>query len=403
MFKLILLACFTSSIAFASDHGSEHGHSAHDKPAQAEHKVKAPEIPVRTTSAGEITRVVAMEPAESTAILTQTILTSKGSARTFIDQRNVKIQMAPHSAGEFTANGEFKLYRGSAYYDSSMSVTTHTTNASVDFVGQVFVTYDYKEKSSSAFVVKGEARVKNPSNAERFIRLEKNQGATMLSGDVYPNMIRGLDITKVDSWLAGYGWSANDRSIMLASVPAQQKTEPERKPATTDSRLVDYFSSIQADEDEERPHYYEDKYELAMTGTLDSNPYKPKLAPESAAMIVLPDTKIDKELFTEILDGSNEMPVAVMTQQKSVDRKPAGLEYVDRPTNRKVSAVKPVKKDSQDADVQNVLDRLNNLAPAPHINAQKSRAPASVAVPVAPKKAVSHVVADPVYDFSENF
>ena len=264
--------------------------------------------------------VAAVDPSNGQPVYVKELVQSKAEPKSLVDSDNFKIEMAPYSVVEFLGDGSVSMLRGSVYVESKKERKILTPASQYEFIGQLVLSYDYKERSSSGFVMQGQARMQNPHQADHSAMLDKNQGATMVVGDVYPTAVRGLDPKKTAEWLTGYGWGEEKKNFFLKGFPAQgvasrspalEDVSPEKLATKvgdpmitkeqalvgTNTKLEDYFSSIDTGDD--KPHYYEDK--LSTTAQLGGDEFKKNqkkkgLDPEDAALIPLPNVRIDTEL-----------------------------------------------------------------------------------------------------------
>lgn len=314
-----------------------------------------------------------------------------------VDKLNSKFELAPYSVVEFADNADFKLLRGSALVESRGERTLRTSTASLDFNGRVLVSYDHKEKSSSAFVLEGEARMRNPAEEGSSLRLERYRGATLEMGGVLPELIRQLDLASLGTWMKGYAWPEERSHEILKNLPASMTVAEQSAPThLEETKIEDYFSSIDTEEDT-RPDYYERKFAdpdsvMAEAKSKKSSAAK-SMSPEEAALITLPSTKID--LGFEVI-GSPE---------KAAELGRIGKKKAPAPS-RSIASVKPKaervekreEEASEDHEVNEVLERLRGIEPrkpvVSGVPSHGSRSPASVGPSLVP---------DPVYDFSENF
>jgi len=372
------------------------------------------------------TVVVAVDAQSGASIYASELITSKKNTRSFVDSENLRIDLAPYSVAEFNEKGVLKLLRGSAYVDSKKERIVTTASSTVEFVGKVLLSYDYKEKSSSSFVISGQARMLNPHQNDQSVLLDKNQGATMVIGDVYPSTVRGLNYQKTTEWLAGYGWNEEQRQGFLKNFPVAGKAgssgkvsrgpalemdspeklaaresdpapDPEAALISGNTQLQDYFSAIE--KGDEKPHYYEDKLSMDVTvgEALAANKNKQSsLDPEDAALIPLPSVRIDTQLPQLMIVSAEEKKhyeeqefIPVKTAKKEVNRKLASIPSAESKKSKFAVAA------GNDPDIAAVLERLHKLqqAEASTSKPQSSRSPASFSSPIP----------DPVYDFSENF
>ena len=366
-----------------------------------------------------IAKVAAMDAAKGTPIEAETLISSHGSKLMLVDQKNIKIEMAPYSVAEFSNEGVFKLLRGSAMLETNEERTAATNSAQIDFSGTMVVTFDHKEKSTSAFVVEGEARLKNPHEPDFSLRLDRGRGASMILGDVYPSLVRDISPAQVDSWLKGYAWEAKDREHFVSAfssgggrglaVVANSKKVEEESPV----KLEDYFAAI----DDDRPDLYERKFskdvsadKIVETAQIERKIASEKtVAPEEAAMISMPTNKINLDLgLPEVFASSDEAFADVAAQlkrerrgsEKEPERKLAAVGEA-----RVVSPTKKSKHKERGEAVSDTVARLMEIRNA-RKGAQAVRSGSSGYSPAdggrAPA-AINSPIPDPVYDFSENF
>jgi hypothetical protein len=341
--------------------------------------------------------VMAIDGKSAAPIRAGELITVGADPRLVVDRNNVRYEIGPRSVGEFDADGGFRLLRGTVVSESNLERSLRTSGVRVDFVGKLLVSYDHKEKSSSAFVLEGQARMLNPHEESKTIRLDRFRGATMVVGEVYPQLVRQLDFASVDSWLKGYAWSEQRRSTLLKDIPragaiAAEAPKSEHLQA---AKLEDYFSSIETADEFSQPDYYNRKFADPDQVIADANAKKSGngrgMTPEEAALISLPSTKIDMGL---------ELPLQVLSNEEKLGE----LRSLSRnaPT-RSIASEKPAKKaavkvqakvERGDPEVNAVLERLRSIKGSNPLISTPLRGPASVSAPVVP---------DPVYDYSENF
>jgi hypothetical protein len=341
---------------------------------------------------------VAMNAEKGTPVYAGEIFTAGKQPVKLVDKLNAKIELAPYSVAEFSADADFKLMRGSALVEGRGERTLRTSTASLDFNGKVLVSYDHKEKSTSAFVLDGEARMQNPAEEGSSLRLERYRGATLEMGGVIPQLIRQLDLASLGAWMKGYAWPEERSHEILKALPAAMNVADQSSPThLEETKIEDYFSSIDTDDDSDtQPDYYERKFADPDTAVAEAKSKKTSasksMSPEEAALITLPSTKID--LGFEVI-GSPE---------KAAELNRLGKKKVAAPS-RSIASVKPkavkvekAEEASEDHEVNEVLQRLRDIEPrkpvVSGVPAHGSRSPASVGPSLVP---------DPVYDFSENF
>ncbi len=361
-------------------------------------------------------KVAAIDSQTGAPVYTKSLLQTKSNSKKYIDSENLQIELAPHSVAELQEDRSFRLLRGSAYGDTKKERSISTPATKFDLVGKMIFSYDYREKSSSGFVLQGQTRMLNPHQADHSAILDKNQGATMVVGDIYPTAVRGLDYKKATDWLAGYGWTQEQRSSFLSDFPApgvasrkpaleasspeslaQREGDPiftkEQALIPSSTKLEDYFAGIETGE--EKPHYYEDKLSMDVKvgdDELKKNQKVGRLDPEDAALIPLPNVRIDTDMPTlsvvsteeqKIYEEKETAPLLVKKVEKKASRKIASVSIVAKKSN----AV--AKNSDVDPEIASTLERLRRVKE----DASFKRGPASMSSPIP----------DPVYDFSENF
>jgi hypothetical protein len=365
---------------------SEHGHLATQVVEEA-----APAAAHRVS--------VAMNAEKGTPVYAGEIFTVGKNTVRLVDKLNAKVELAPYSVVEFSENADLKILRGSALVESRGERTLRTSTAEVDFNGQVLVSYDHKEKSSSAFVVEGEARMQNPAEDGSSLRLERWRGATLEMGGVLPQLVRQLDLASLESWMTGYAWPEEKRRQVLKNLPAAVNVADQSAPAhLEETKIEDYFSSIDTDEDSDtQPDYYERKFADPDALVAEAKLKKPasarSMSPEEAALITLPSTKID--LGFEVI-GLHQKSAEVSRIRKNAPAPKRSIASV-KPRAEK-SEPREERVSSEDRAVNEVLERLRGIEPrkpvVSGVPALRSRSPASTGASVVP---------DPVYDYSENF
>jgi len=319
-----------------------------------------------------------------------------------VDKKNNKIDLAPLSVAEFGEGGTFRLLRGSAVAEARGESSLRTSAARVDFTGRVAISYDHKESSTSAFVLEGEARVVNAHGEDQSLRLERYRGATMVVGEVMPQLICQLDIGGVRSWLEGYAWAPERVNELLQALPEAMATAP-AKPAATEAKLDEYFSAIDSADENGQPDYYDRKFQDPDHSVAAANQPKatgPKpLTPEEAALIALPSTKIDLgfNLPPEVLsahDKQKELEHNVRGKPAFGQRLPASVKQVKG--HGPASVKKPT---GGDPEIDAVLARLREV---------RGKEPVISSLPENPRgrgpsSTGGTAVPDPVYDYSQNF
>jgi hypothetical protein len=345
--------------------------------------------------------VAAMDAKKGRAVHVGELVTAGAEPWVLIGRRNQRVELSPRSVAEFDGEGSVRLLRGSALVDSSTESSVRTAGARVEFVGKVLVSYDHAEKSSSAFVLDGEARLVNSHRDDSSVRLKRFRGATLVVGEILPQLIRQLDVAGMETWLKGYSWPEARRKAVLENMPGQpQVARAETPKHLEEAKIEDYFSSIDTADEFHQPDYYEKKFDDPDKVVAEQNSKAgvgKQLSPEEAALISLPKTQIDLgfELGPEFLtaDQKKKEVARVEPPSKSV-RAPASV--------AKKVAVKAVKnsalsREQGDPDVSLVLQRLRAVR---NENAEISRAPEHNR---APSSVPQSVVPDPVYDYSQNF
>lgn len=342
--------------------------------------------------------VMAVDAKSASPIEAESIITA-AEQKIIVDKKNIRYEFSPHSVFDFHSDGTMRLLRGSVLATSTMESSLKTTSAKVEFIGKILLSYDHKEKSTSAFVLEGQARVLNPHEADKTLLLDRFRGASMVAGDVFPQLVRQLDFASVDDWLKGYAWTQERREEILKQIPQKITVETKVAEHLKETKLDDYFAAVEETvEDRGQPEYYDKKFGNQDQVVLEANQKKSTkfVSPEQAALISLPTNKIDL--------GMDLPPEFVTQSQKAKEleaapiRKKAtrGIASVAKPV---VSVKKEVEKaDRSDPEVDAVLERLRNIKAKTPIVSQKmelpSRSPASLSQPIVP---------DPVYDFSQNF
>jgi hypothetical protein len=373
--------------------------------AQDAHEAKDLESPPNLSQGEQ--RYVSKEPQPTVAmrepsgkpIRANELFNGSSKPEVFVTKNNMRVELAPYSVIEINSDGELKIMRGSALVETRNQQSLKTSSAVVDVLGRSIVSYDHKERSTSAFVLDGEARMVNPSGKDKSLRLERFHGASLEIHAVMPQLIRQLEIESLDSWLSGYSWPKKERAKMLSGVPDLiNVSEVKVKDHLAEVRLEDYFSSIETADEFHQPEYYQNKFAdpdkvVAEANATKSDATKP-LSPEEAALIALPNTKIDIDM--EML-GSAERQKEMVKKIENPSEQGRKIASVDTP---KMKAAKPVSKgNGLDPEVNAVLERLRGVkAKSPVISKipapNNGRAPASIS---------SDAVPDPVYDYSQNF
>ncbi|HEY8279358.1 MAG TPA: hypothetical protein VIH99_07035 [Bdellovibrionota bacterium] len=391
---LVVLALGTAQAgANETAHHEEDAHGQiHDAPAKSAAHKKEEHI-----ASG---LVVAMDTASAKSLRVGEIYTAGGKPAVLVGRLNQRFELSPHSVVEFDEQSNFRLLRGSAVVESHDEASLSTAGARVQFVGKTLVSYDHKEKSSSVFVLEGEARLVNPHRADGTLRLSRFRGATLVVGEILPQLIRQLDVGMVNSWLAGYSWPEAKRKELLNAMPGQPVVvKKETAKHLEETKIEDYFSSIDTADELHQPDYYEKKFDDPDKVVAEQNSKSGAgkvLSPEEAALISLPKTQIDLgfDLGPEFLTAEEKQKeVAGVDTRKPASRGPASVSPSTVAKARKKKAVVV----QGDPDVNLVLERLRQVRSANPAISQvpaRGRGPASVATPVVP---------DPVYDYSQNF
>lgn len=377
---IVISAALAASAAWAdSDH-----HAASSPAGLGE----ATETLVPKSSPGS---VVAVDAASGDSVRANTLIHTRQAVRTLIDKRNMRVELGPGTVAEFLESGALQVYRGSACLTSTENRGASTANALVEFTGRILLSFDAEEKSTSVFLVDGSGQVRNPHHPEKALPLGGSQGATLLTGDVYPNLIRSLDRVRADTWLEGYGWNAKQREAFFTALPKSNRApagkieaSAEKNQDATVEKLAEYFPAI--DETQPQPRYYEEKFSGESVSQKRTRRDEQLRNPELAASIPLPTTKINLDMDFEVV------PFKKLDHRA---RKPAS-----QPKAKAVQQKAVAQTSAEDADVTAALQRLQQLhQDKGQDNGRKpaiSRRPAGVPAGESP-------IPDPVYDFSENF
>jgi len=335
------------------------------------------------------------------------IFTAGSSPVILIDKSNTKIELAPFSVTEFDDTGHMKLLRGSALMESRAERSLRTSSAEIDFTGRVLVSYDHKDRSTSTFVLDGEARMVNPHQNDRSLRLERFRGATLEVGGVVPQLIRQLDFASVEGWMKGYAWPEERSREILKSLPKVMNVAKEPAARHLEgTKLEDYFSSIETANEHEQPDYYDRKFLDPDVAVAEANSKKEgkTMSPEEAALISLPNTRID--LGFEII-GSEQKAKEVAASRRGI-RAPASTslpsDVLRDPAQQKGAAPRMGGKkqrstDGLDPEVNEVLERLRSIEAKPPVISKVPSLPSDRR----PASSAPGIVPDPVYDYSENF
>lgn len=392
-------------------HGEEdpHGQIAEDRHGQDEHEIhptahesahaseREDRRETEVASDGKTGPVVAMDARKGTAVRAGSLVTAGSEPAVFIGRRNQRVELSPRTVAEFDEQGALRLLRGSAVAESRDEAVVRTSGARLDFVGKALVSYDHVEKSTSAFVLEGEARLVNAHRNDSSLRLPRFRGATMVVGEVLPQLIRQLDVGAVQSWLKGYSWPEARRDQLLKEMPGGEQVAKSEAPKHLEqAKIEDYFSSIETADEFHQPDLYDKKFDDPDKVVAEQNSKQGAgkvLSPEEAALISLPKTQIDLgfELGPEFLTPEQKTREVRRIGAPEAKRSPASAH------TRKAAKKALASEQHGDPDVNAVLNRLRQVRGASaeySVPAQRSRAPASVSEPV---------IADPVYDYSQNF
>jgi hypothetical protein len=326
------------------------------------------------------------------------VISNGHEVRELVARDNTRLEAAPKAVFEFTEEGKIKLFRGSLLVENEKETSLLTSGGKVDFNGKAIVSFDAKSKSTSVFVLEGEARLVSPTEKAHSIRMQRFQGATLELGDVLPQLTSQLELSGLKSWLKGYAWPETKVNDLLASLPHVLPRAHDSTPAhIADTKLEDYFSSIDTEDDSQhQPTYYEEKFkdpDIAMLEAKSRIEGARVMSPEEAALISLPSTKIETGL--EFLSAAKKKDeVAGMTdgRAKAKGRSLASIKSAS-PKKEKAEV-----SDGLDPEVRETLQRLKGIKPeSPVISgaepSTRARGPASV----------SGAVPDLVYDYSQNF
>lgn len=343
--------------------------------------------------------VMAVDAKTAKPIEAETV-TSVPDEKIIVDKKNVRYEFSPKSVFDFQSDGSMRLLRGSVVASSAVERSVFTTSAKIDFIGKLVLSYDHKEKSTSAFVLEGQGRMINPHEADKTLLLDRFRGATMESGEVFPQLIRQLDFASVDEWLKGYAWEKERRVELLRDLPQKIAVETPVPAHLKETKLDDYFAAVEETlEETGQPEYYDKKFGDQDRVVMEANQKKSVklVSPEQAALISLPTNKIDlgMDLPPEFVSQGQK---AQELQQAQEPRKPSRkIASVEKPVHHAAKAAEQ-KQAEGDPEVNAVLERLRNVKAKTPIVSKKeelpSRSPASISQPIVP---------DPVYDFSQNF
>ncbi len=345
-------------------------------------------------------QVVAMNFHTGGSVRAGELFTVGATSVRLVDKKNMKVELAPHSVVQFNNESELSVLRGSALLESVNERSLSTASARLDFRGRVFISYDHKERSTSAFVVEGEARLVNPQEKNRSLRLERLHGATMEIGSILPQLVRQLDYASVQSWLKGYAWPEARVKETLGNFTESVVAEKEEAPEyLRNVKLEEYFSAVEDADDSGQPDYYQKKFsdpDVVMAEAKSTKETNKSLSPEEAALIALPSTKID--LGFDVIGPEEKLRELGALDSAHTEKKGRELASVKPAKTVKAETKAPVSP-AGDPDINGVLERLRDIKPKnpviSHVpTVSSSRAPASLATPVVP---------DPVYDYSQNF
>jgi|GEM_PF-7104474 len=379
--------------AFASDHhGQMEDHKILPPPAKTAEKADGP--------------VVAMDAEHARSYRAGELITAGSEPLRLASRTKLRAEISPRSVAEFDDKGMFRLLRGSAVIEQGEETAVRTPGARVEFVGKSVVSYDHHEKSSSVFVLEGEARLVNPAQAKNTLKLSRFRGATMVVGEVLPQLVRQLDVGGVHTWLSGFSWPKARRDSLLKEMPGEKLTASAEEPEhLKGAKIEDYFSSIETTDELQQPDYYQRKFEDPDKSIADANSKQgagsKTLSPEEAALISLPKTQIDLgfDLGPEFLSSDQKAAevAKVSSENKASHRGPASVSKAEKPK----AAKKQVRMAEQgDPEVNFVLERLRQVRSG---NPVYSQAPEPSRPTRAPSSVRETAVPDPVYDYSQNF
>jgi len=312
--------------------------------------------------------IVAMDALKAKSYRAGEIVTVGGESVLLIGRSNLRVELSPHSVGEFDEKGALRLMRGSAVVESRQESAVRTPGARIEFVGRTIVSYDHQEKSSSIFVLEGEARVVNAHREDTSLRLQRFRGATIVVGDVLPQLVRQLDVGSVADWLKGFAWSEARRQSFLKNMPGESiVTKAETPSHLEDVKIEDYFSSIETADEQHQPNYYDKKFDDQDNVVADQNS-KPgvgkMLSPEEAALMSLPKTQIDLGFdlgpeFISIEQKTNE--VAKIEPPKTALQRGIASLADPKPTAAKPKAKAGKVQQAGDPEINLVLQRLRQV------------------------------------------
>ena len=368
--------------------------------AKSEHRKE--ELSEHPAEEGGNHPVVAMESKTGKAVRATELFTAGAEPATLISRHNQKYELSPRSVVELDGQGALRLLRGSVVAESREEIVIGTAGARVAFLGKALISYDHAEKSTSAFVLEGEARLENAHRTDSSLRLQRFHGATMVVGEVLPQLVRQLDVGSVQGWLAGYSWPTARSKALLRDMPGTTVVAlvEEAPKHLEETKIEDYFSSIDTADEFHQPDYYDKKFDDPDKVVAEANSKqgasKP-LTPEEAALISLPKTQIDLgfDLGPEFLTAKEKKKeLATVDPSAKPVRSPASAPVLAKKMPKQKTA--PVQ--SGDPEVNYVLERLRQVrtgnSAVSQAPSQRERAPAS---------RTESVVPDPAYDYSQNF
>jgi hypothetical protein len=355
--------------------------------------------------------VAALNSGNGESIRFGDIFSSKNKTVELVDRQNTRISIAPHSVVEFQPYALMRLLRGAAVVESQGETEVRTPSATVQSTGRVAISYDHRERSTSAFSLAGEARILGAGQSDRSLRVERYRGATFVVGDVLPSLVRQLDIGGLRQWMNGFAWTPEQINQFTSGLPSTISAKEESGPEhLATAKLEDYFSALEEPLSDNRADIYERKFSDPDHEVAEANAPKDRqakvLSPEEAALIALPSTKIDLGLdsvLTLVDSAKKQEEISAAKLASSIEgarRAPASLKKT------LPSAVKKQKVNEQPkgepSEIGLVLQRLRSIEakapvvsvtslPSARVGLQGSRSPAS------------QLLLDPVRDYSENF
>lgn len=323
----------------------------------------------------------------------QDLLNAGADGMEGVSLNDTRFQASPLTMFEFNSAGNPKLFRGLIFVENDKEAVIETTGSKIDFRGSAIISYDAKIKSTSVFVLSGEARITADVGEDRSLRLERYQGATLEAGESMPSLTRQLGLGDLKSWMNGYRVSESKVSQVLESVPNAFNPKKENLPEhLAKVKLEDYFSSIDVADEYSQPDYYDQKFKDPDIVMLEQNLKQNKrktLNPEEAALIALPNTKID--LGFDVLSIAEQDKERMLAKEPVVNRKLASVEKKKKIEKKK--AVKP----EHEPEVSEILQRLRAIETGEAvISSPKRSAPLR-------EPASNKIVPDLVYDYSQNF